>query len=123
MNRDDFEERLSNLKKIYKLTSKEKSFIMKRILKKEKVFSFIYLIPIFILLFLIIYLLPHQTPFLAPNFILDESEGIKRIETFIELYFSNPLFLSQIIYYLFFLLSIVFAFVFIKVRFNIKGGK
>lgn len=119
---EKFEERLSDLKKIYKLSNEEKKSIMDRILKKEK-FSLIYLIPIVILSILIILLLPHQVSFLTPNFILDENESIKRIETYIELYLSNPLFLTQIIYFLLLLLSIIFGVIFIKVRFNTKGGK
>ncbi|HOK18136.1 MAG TPA: hypothetical protein P5272_00285 [Caldisericia bacterium] len=119
---EKFEERLSDLKKIYKLSNEEKKSIMDRILKKEK-FSLIYLIPIVILSILIILLLPHQVSFLTPNFILDENESIKRIETYIEIYLSNPLFLTQIIYFLLLLLSIIFGVIFIKVRFNTKGGK
>ncbi len=120
---EKFEENLSDLKKIYKLSNEEKKFIMERILKKEKKFSFIYLIPIVILSILVILLLPHQVSFLTPNFILDENESIKRIETYIEIYLSNPLFLTQIIYFLVLLLSIIFGVIFIKVRFNTKGGK
>lgn len=119
---EKFEERLSDLKKIYKLSNEEKKSIMDRILKKEK-FSLIYLIPIVILSILIILLLPHQVSFLTPNFILDENESIKRIETYIEIHLSNPLFLTQIIYFLLLLLSIIFGVIFIKVRFNTKGGK
>jgi len=119
---EKFEERLSDLKKIYKLSNEEKKSIMDRILKKEK-FSLIYLIPIVILSILIILLLPHQVSFLTPNFILDENESIKRIETYIEIYLSNPLFLTQTIYFLLLLLSIIFGVIFIKVRFNTKGGK
>ena len=119
---EKFEEKLSDLKKIYKLSNEEKKSIMDRILKKEK-FSLIYLIPIVILSILIILLLPHQVSFLTPNFILDENESIKRIETYIEIYLSNPLFLTQIIYFLLLLLSVIFGVIFIKVRFNTKGGK
>jgi hypothetical protein len=121
--KDKFEERLSNLKKTYKLTNEEKKLIMEYILKRERKFSFIYLIPVFILLILVIYLLPHQISFLTPNFILDENESIKRIETYIELYLSNPLFLTQIIYYLLLSITVIFGFIFIKLRFNIKGGR
>jgi|YelNatPaOPRAMG01_1025707.scaffolds.fasta_scaffold02317_18 predicted nucleic acid-binding Zn ribbon protein len=121
--KDKFEERLSNLKKTYKLTDEEKKLIMEYILKRERKFSFIYLIPVFILLILVIYLLPHQISFLTPNFILDENESIKRIETYIELYLSNPLFLTQIIYYLLLSITVIFGFIFIKLRFNIKGGR
>jgi len=120
---EKFEEKLSDLKKIYKLSNEEKKSIMERILKKERKFSFIYLIPIAILSILVILLLPHQVSFLTPNFILDENESIKRIETYIEIYLSNPLFLTQIIYFLLLLLSIIFGVIFIKVRFNTKGGK
>jgi len=120
---EKFEEKLSDLKKIYKLSNEEKKSIMERILKKERKFSFIYLIPIAILSILVILLLPHQVSFLTPNFILDENESIKRIETYIEIYLSNPLFLTQIIYFLLLLLSVVFGVIFIKVRFNTKGGK
>lgn len=121
--KDKFEERLSNLKKTYKLSNEEKKLIMEYILKKERKFSFIYLIPVFILIILVIYLLPHQISFLTPNFILDENESIKRFETYIELYLSNPLFLTQIIYYLLLSITVIFGFIFIKLRFNIKGGK
>lgn len=121
--KDKFEERLSNLKKTYKLTDEEKKLIMEYILKRERKFSFIYLIPFFILLILVIYLLPHQISFLTPNFILDENESIKRIETYMELYLSNPLFLTQIIYYLLLSITVIFGFIFIKLRFNIKGGR
>lgn len=121
--KDRFEERLNNLKKTYKLTYEEKRLIMENILKREKKFSFVLLIPVFILIFILIYLLPHQVSFLTPNFILDESEGIKRIETYLELYFSNPLFLTQMIYYLLLSLTIVFGFIFIKLKLNIKGGR
>jgi len=120
---EKFEEKLSDLKKIYKLSNEEKKSIMERILKKERKFSFIYLIPIAILSILVILLLPHQVSFLTPNFILDENESIKRIETYIEIYLSNPLFLTQIIYFLVLLLSVIFGVIFIKVRFNTKGGK
>jgi len=120
---EKFEEKLSDLKKIYKLSNEEKKSIMERILKKERKFSFIYLIPIAILSILVILLLPHQVSFLTPNFILDENESIKRIETYIEIYLSNPLFLTQIIYFLLLLLSVIFGVIFIKVRFNTKGGK
>ena len=120
---EKFEEKLSDLKKIYKLSNEEKKSIMERILKKERKFSFIYLIPIAILSILVILLLPHQVSFLTPNFILDENESIKRIETYIEIHLSNPLFLTQIIYFLLLLLSIIFGVIFIKVRFNTKGGK
>ncbi|HQP00481.1 MAG TPA: hypothetical protein PL042_07770 [Caldisericia bacterium] len=120
---EKFEEKLSDLKKIYKLSNEEKKSIMERILKKERKFPFIYLIPIAILSILVILLLPHQVSFLTPNFILDENESIKRIETYIEIYLSNPLFLTQIIYFLVLLLSIIFGVIFIKVRFNTKGGK
>ena len=120
---EKFEEKLSDLKKIYELSNEEKKSIMERILKKERKFSFIYLIPIAILSILVILLLPHQVSFLTPNFILDENESIKRIETYIEIYLSNPLFLTQIIYFLVLLLSIIFGVIFIKVRFNTKGGK
>jgi len=120
---EKFEEKLSDLKKIYELSNEEKKSIMERILKKERKFSFIYLIPIAILSILVILLLPHQVSFLTPNFILDENESIKRIETYIEIYLSNPLFLTQIIYFLLLLLSIIFGVIFIKVRFNTKGGK
>lgn len=121
--KDSFEERLNNLKKTYKLTYEEKRSIMENILKREKRFSFVFLIPISILIFIVIYLLPHKTSFLSPNFILDESEGIKRIETYLELYLSNPLFLTQMIYYLLLSLTIVFGFVLIKLKLNIKGGR
>nr|MBP7139702.1 hypothetical protein [Caldisericia bacterium] len=97
---EKFEEKLSDLRKIYELSNEEKKSIMERILKKERKFSFIYLIPIAILSILVILLLPHQVSFLTPNFILDENESIKRIETYIEIYLSNPLFLTQIIYFL-----------------------
>ncbi|HPB33744.1 MAG TPA: hypothetical protein PLW61_03160 [Caldisericia bacterium] len=120
---EKFEEKLSDLKKIYELSNEEKKSIMERILKKERKFSFIYLIPIAILSILVILLLPHQVSFLTPNFILDENESIKRIETYIEIYLSNPLFLTQIIYFLLLLLSVIFGVIFIKVRFNTKGGK
>jgi len=120
---EKFEEKLSDLKKIYKLSNEEKKSIMERILKKERKFPFIYLIPIAILSILVILLLPHQVSFLTPNFILDENESIKRIETYIEIYLSNPLFLTQIIYFLLLLLSVIFGVIFIKVRFNTKGGK
>jgi len=120
---EKFEEKLSDLKKIYKLSNEEKKSIMERILKKERKFSFIYLIPIAILSILVILLLPHQVSFLTPNFILDENESIKRIETYIEIYLSNPLFLTQIIYFLVLLLSVIFGVIFIKVRFNTKGVK
>ncbi len=120
---EKFEEKLYDLKKIYKLSNEEKKSIMERILKKERKFSFIYLIPIAILSILVILLLPHQVSFLTPNFILDENESIKRIETYIEIYLSNPLFLTQIIYFLLLLLSVIFGVIFIKVRFNTKGGK
>lgn len=120
---EKFEEKLSDLRKIYELSNEEKKSIMERILKKERKFSFIYLIPIAILSILVILLLPHQVSFLTPNFILDENESIKRIETYIEIYLSNPLFLTQIIYFLLLLLSIIFGVIFIKVRFNTKGGK
>jgi len=120
---EKFEEKLSDLKKIYELSNEEKKSIMERILKKERKFSFIYLIPIAILSILVILLLPHQVSFLTPNFILDENESIKRIETYIEIYLSNPLFLTQIIYFLVLLLSVIFGVIFIKVRFNTKGGK
>jgi len=120
---EKFEEKLSDLRKIYELSNEEKKSIMERILKKERKFSFIYLIPIAILSILVILLLPHQVSFLTPNFILDENESIKRIETYIEIYLSNPLFLTQIIYFLLLLLSVIFGVIFIKVRFNTKGGK
>ncbi len=120
---EKFEEKLSDLRKIYELSNEEKKSIMERILKKERKFSFIYLIPIAILSILVILLLPHQVSFLTPNFILDENESIKRIETYIEIYLSNPLFLTQIIYFLVLLLSVIFGVIFIKVRFNTKGGK
>lgn len=121
--KDRFEERLNNLKKIYKLTYEEKRLIMENILKRKKKFSFVFLIPVFILILILIYLLPHQTSFLTPNFILDENQGIKKIEIYLELYLSNPLFLTQMIYYLLLSLTIVFGFILIKLKLNIKGGR
>jgi len=121
--KDKFEERLQKIKKLYRLTDEEKKSIMERILKREKKFSFIYLIPVFSLLVLIIYLFPHQISFLTPNFVLDENESIKRIGTYIEIYFSNPIFLTQMIYYLLILLSVISGLIFVKIRLNIKGGR
>lgn len=121
--KNDFEERLKELGKIYLLSDEEKRYIKERIFKKKKKIYLPYLIFILPLLFVIIYLLNHQLSFLTPNFLIDETEIIKRIEFNIEIYLTNPLFLSQLIYYFLFLTSIILGFIFIKIKFFYKGGK
>ncbi|MCX8095486.1 MAG: hypothetical protein N3D74_04805 [Caldisericia bacterium] len=122
MSFNDFEEILKNLSKLEKLSNEEKEKIFKYILKKERKTNLILIsILIFTSIFLILFI-PFKTNLFDPVYILIENESIKKLQLNLELYLSNPLILIQIIYYLLAIFMIAFLFVFIRIKFFLKGG-